>query len=143
MEQLLIMRGLERLIIQAGAIVLVVVGALLFKWGISGAASLSAEGRGIRFSLLNAAPGLFFALFGMAVMGVGTWRQLTYDSIVLDATKGTAKYETFHYSDDAVNEFCDLLDAIDRVRGEEASVIEAELNSLAEDIHQCKLNLCR
>src|SRR5208283_365675 len=47
-------------------------GYRLFILGVTGQASLSVTGKGVGFQLLNAAPGLFFALGGMALV----WRAI-------------------------------------------------------------------
>ena len=47
-------------------------GYRLFILGVTGEASLSVTGKGVGFQLLNAAPGLFFALGGMATV----WRAI-------------------------------------------------------------------
>ncbi len=43
-------------------------GYRLFEKGVSGKASLSAEHKKIKFQLLNASPGIFFALFGSVLV---------------------------------------------------------------------------
>jgi hypothetical protein len=47
-------------------------GYRLFILGVTGQASLSVTGKGVGFQLLNAAPGLFFALGGIALV----WRAI-------------------------------------------------------------------
>jgi hypothetical protein len=68
LEQGLWMRGLERLLVVAGGITAIVVGALLYRWGVGGQASLSVEHDRLKMQLLNASPGLFFGLFGSAIL---------------------------------------------------------------------------
>ncbi len=70
-QTLLYFRGIERLLIVAGAIACVVLGTLLFRWGVRGASSVGAEGAGHKLQLTNAAPGTVLALFGMIVMLTG------------------------------------------------------------------------
>jgi hypothetical protein len=67
-ENLVICRGVERLIILAGAIVCILCGMLLYKWGTSGVSQLVAESAKFRLRLTNAAPGLLMGLFGVAVL---------------------------------------------------------------------------
>ena len=73
LDMLLFFRGLERLIISVGGLF-----ALLFRWGVSGAASLKAQHDKTKLQLLNAAPGAFFALFGCAVLIWGLNRPFDY-----------------------------------------------------------------
>jgi hypothetical protein len=68
LEQGLWMRGLERLLVVAGGIAAIVIGALLYRWGVGGQASLSVEHDRLKMQLLNASPGLFFGLFGSAIL---------------------------------------------------------------------------
>jgi hypothetical protein len=69
-------RGGERLISLAGALLLITFGVLLFKWGISGTASLIAKHDKLQFQLLNASPGLFCFLFGTFLIATAQWRPL-------------------------------------------------------------------
>lgn len=69
-QTLIYFRGIERLLIVSGAIACVVLGTLLFRWGIRGTTSFGAEGAGNKIQLSNAAPGTILALFGMIVMVV-------------------------------------------------------------------------
>jgi hypothetical protein len=49
-------------------------GYKLFILGVSGKASLSIDSRNVQGQLLNAAPGLFFALGGIAANIVAVWK---------------------------------------------------------------------
>lgn len=72
MDQTLVMaRVVERIIIELGAIAAMVMGVLLYRWGIKGRSDLSAEGEGFTFKMTNAAPGALLAFFGMAILIVG------------------------------------------------------------------------
>jgi hypothetical protein len=64
-------RGIERLVIELGAITTIVMGTLLYRWGIQGAQEVEASASGFSFKLKNAAPGSVLALFGMVVLVVG------------------------------------------------------------------------
>ena len=68
LDALLFARGLERVVIAAGGITAIVLGALLFRWGVSGTASLKVQRDQLKVQLLNAAPGVFFSLFGAGVL---------------------------------------------------------------------------
>lgn len=67
-QTLIYFRGFERLLIELGAIGCVVLGTLLFRWGVRGTSTVGAEGAGHKLQLTNAAPGTILALFGMIVM---------------------------------------------------------------------------
>ena len=64
-ENIILIRGIERIIIQFGGLLLIFLGVLLFKWGVSGNASLILEKKGFKFQLLNGAPGLFLLCLGL------------------------------------------------------------------------------
>lgn len=51
-------------------------GYRLFIAGIFETANLEAGGKGFTFSLQNAAPGIFFALFGTVLIVTGIWKLL-------------------------------------------------------------------
>lgn len=55
-------------------------GYRLFILGVTGKASLSVNSQEISGQLLNAAPGLFFALFGIAAIMFSVWKgvQITF-----------------------------------------------------------------
>jgi hypothetical protein len=78
-EALFVFRGLERLMIEAGAICCVVLGGLLFRWGIQGASNIGGEGAGFKLRLDSVAPGTVLGLFGMSVMGIALFRPLEID----------------------------------------------------------------
>ena len=71
LEKLIVIRGIERIIIQCGGLLLVVLGILLFKWGITEKSSLTIKRKGFKFQLLNATPGVLLALFGTVVFIIG------------------------------------------------------------------------
>ena len=75
MDIILILRFAEKLLALLGALLCVYLGYRLFVKGVSGEASLKAEHNKFKVQLLNAAPGIFFALFGMAILGLSVWRQ--------------------------------------------------------------------
>ncbi len=68
LENAVLFRGIERSLVVIGGIACIVVGAILYKWGVAGDASLKLEQDKLKFQLLNASPGLFFGLFGVAVL---------------------------------------------------------------------------
>jgi CHAT domain-containing protein len=75
MEMLLLLRFAEKLLALLGGILCIYLGYRLFIKGISGQASLRVAHDRLNAQLLNAAPGIFFALFGMSVLGLSVWRQ--------------------------------------------------------------------
>jgi hypothetical protein len=79
-EALFRFRGVERLLIEAGAIVCVVLGTWLYRAGVAGATQVAAEGLGFKFKMANAAPGTVLAFFGMAIMIVGLMKPLEVTS---------------------------------------------------------------
>ena len=76
-QQLLaLFRGIERILIELGAITTIVLGTLLYRWGVqgppkAGGGDVEASGAGFAFKLTNAAPGSVLAAFGMIVLSVG------------------------------------------------------------------------
>jgi hypothetical protein len=78
-ETLFIFRGFERLMIEAGAICCVVLGGLLFRWGIQGSSNIGGEGPGFKLRLDSVAPGSVLALFGMSVMAIALFRPVEVD----------------------------------------------------------------
>lgn len=52
----------------------VYLGYKLFVLGVSGQASLIVESKTTKGQLINASPGIFFALFGMALIAVVIWK---------------------------------------------------------------------
>ncbi len=69
------LRFVEKLLALAGGILCVYLGYRLFIKGVSGEASLKVEHDKSKLQLLNSAPGIFFALFGMVLLGLVVWRQ--------------------------------------------------------------------
>lgn len=75
MTELLIFRGLERLLIDFGAIIAIISGTLLFRWGIEAPMDLDVSSGGatpnpIRIRMLRASPGVVFCLFGTVILCV-------------------------------------------------------------------------
>jgi hypothetical protein len=62
--------------------VAIYLGYKLFILGVTGQASLSINSNSVRGQLLNAAPGLFFAVGGIACNIVAIWKgvQITFDN---------------------------------------------------------------
>jgi hypothetical protein len=83
-QTIFLFRGIERLLIQAGAITSIVLGVFLYKWGIQGSTELDGESVGFKFKLKNAAPGSVLALFGMAIMIAGISTQASVSQPVID-----------------------------------------------------------
>jgi hypothetical protein len=71
-----VFRGVERLLIEIGGVTTIVMGTLLYRWGVRRPQQLEAAGSGFSFALKNAAPGSVLALFGMSVLLVGLSRPL-------------------------------------------------------------------
>jgi hypothetical protein len=70
-------RGAERIIIVLAGMLCIVLGYSLFIKGVTGKASLHARNDKTQFRLLNAAPGLFFCLFGAIILVVALTRSLS------------------------------------------------------------------
>lgn len=115
-------RGLERIIIQLGGITLVILGFLLYKWGVTGKASLSVERSGVRFQLLNGAPGLFFALFGAAILCLGIYMQLELPA------EGSGKSSVYKGGD----RFCSVLTDIIEVSHVSDAELRDQVSALAD-----------
>jgi hypothetical protein len=62
-----------------GAILSVYLGYRLFILGVTGQASLSVDSQTVRGQLLNAAPGLFFAVGGIVLLVVVVWKGVNID----------------------------------------------------------------
>jgi hypothetical protein len=77
---LVVFRGAERLLIEVGGLTTIVLGTLLYRWGIRSPQQLEASGSGFSFALKNAAPGSVLALFGMTVLVVGLLRPVEIKS---------------------------------------------------------------
>ena len=69
-EWVFIIRGVERILIVVAGIICIYLGYLLFVKGVSGEASIKAQKSNVKFQLSNAAPGIFFALFGALILCV-------------------------------------------------------------------------
>lgn len=65
-ELVLWFRGVERILIELGAIACVVMGTLLFRMRITSKADIEADVAGAKFKITETAPGLVMALFGGA-----------------------------------------------------------------------------
>ncbi len=74
MEWSLIIRAIERILIVSSGMLSLCLGYFLFIKGLSGKASLKAEYNKSKIQLVNAAPGIFFALFGTVILVVSVWR---------------------------------------------------------------------
>jgi hypothetical protein len=57
-----------------GAILSIYLGYRLFILGVTGQASLSVDSHSVKGQLINAAPGLFFAVGGLVVMAIAVWK---------------------------------------------------------------------
>lgn len=94
-----VFRGIERLVIEVGAVTAIIMGTLLYRWGVQGQQQIEASGSGFAFALKNAAPGSILATFGMTVLVVGLIRpveirEATGETQVAAATTLTSKTET-------------------------------------------------
>jgi len=81
-EIVYILRGIERIVIEIGGITSIVMGTLLYKWGVKGREEVDAEGLGFAFKLRNAAPGTVLAFFGMSILVVGLRSPLEFSTSV-------------------------------------------------------------
>lgn len=74
---LLMVRVIERSIILLAGLLLIYLGYRLFIAGVSGKASLKAKNGDRNFEFLNAAPGLFFCLFGFVLLSTMSFKTIT------------------------------------------------------------------
>ena len=65
---------LQRIVATLVGAFCVFLGYKLFVLGVTGRASLSIQSTTMSGQLVNAAPGLFFALFGMVIIVVAIWK---------------------------------------------------------------------
>lgn len=72
---LLVTRVVERISVVFAGLAFIYLGYKLFTKGVSGEASLKASKGDGELQLLNAAPGLFFALFGVILVGIVSFNQ--------------------------------------------------------------------
>jgi hypothetical protein len=70
----------ERLLVDLGGIIAIVLGTLLFRWGVAGNASLVVNAQRTKLRLVNAAPGTLLALFGCALLSLSFVKPITYYS---------------------------------------------------------------
>lgn len=75
----LAMYFLFKMVPSAGAIFTIYLGYRLFILGVTGQASLSIESKSINGQLLNAAPGLFFAIGGVIVLIIVVWKSVNVE----------------------------------------------------------------
>jgi hypothetical protein len=71
---LVVLYFLSKLVPMAIAAAAIYLGYELFVLGVTGQASIVVSAKSIRGQLLNAAPGLFFALGGIAALIVSVWK---------------------------------------------------------------------
>jgi CHAT domain-containing protein len=76
------LRGVERVLIVLAGMLCIYLGYLLFVKGVSGKASLRAEFNKSKVQLVNAMPGIFFALFGAAVLIFMIRQAVTFDAAI-------------------------------------------------------------
>jgi hypothetical protein len=80
-----IFRGSERLLIIIGGIVAMILGTILFRWGVTGQTDASVAGPSFNLSVKNAAPGTIFMLFGTAILIAGMISPVKLNVISNDA----------------------------------------------------------
>ena len=80
MDYIMLMITIKHIIIPIIAGISLFLGYKLFIKGVSGSASLKLEQVRSKIQLLNAAPGLFFALFGMVILVASINASLEYSS---------------------------------------------------------------
>jgi hypothetical protein len=91
LDTLVFFRGLERILASVAGIVALVLAALLYRWGVSGEASLSLEQDKTKLQLANASPGILFALFGAVLLGWSLFKPLKIQQQELAPVAETAK----------------------------------------------------
>ena len=67
---------LFKMVPSLGAIFSIYLGYRLFILGVTGQASLSVDSHSVKGQLLNAAPGLFFAIGGIVVLIIVVWKSV-------------------------------------------------------------------
>ena len=72
-------RAIERIIIDIFAGTSIILGWHLFKIGVVSPQSGTFSGKGFKFSLQKVGPGIFFSLFGTAILSVALIYGLTYE----------------------------------------------------------------
>ena len=82
----LMIRAAERVVILFAGLFLVYLGYRLFIDGVSGKSSLKAKRGDGGIELLNAAPGLFFCLFGFLLLGIMSFKEVRLDFADLDGS---------------------------------------------------------
>ena len=75
------LRGIERLAIIAGGVCCIVLGGMLYKWGVFDRMSIKASGqegdqRKFSFSLQDASPGIVCCILGVVLLAISMWRSL-------------------------------------------------------------------
>jgi hypothetical protein len=87
MDWSLTLRGVERLFIVLAGMLCMYLGYLLFVKGVSGKASLKADFNKSKLQLANAAPGIFFALFGATILVFITRQAVKLDASIPTTTE--------------------------------------------------------
>ena len=100
LDTLILIRGLERLLATGGGIVALILGALLFRWGVSGEASLVAQHDQTKLQLTNASPGILVALFGALLLGSSLFSPLRIDPAAAASVAQAAQSVRIAYSED-------------------------------------------
>ena len=150
LQLLLVFRGAERLLIEVGALTTIILGTLLYRWGVRSPQQLEASGSGFSFALRNAAPGSVLALFGMTVLVVGLTRPIdaryareaitqplpteTGVSSARDAVKEEQRQAlsfTYHELPDAVRQELDLIGSLRDVEPKLAAQLLRERRQFA------------
>jgi hypothetical protein len=89
LQMIFLFRGIERILIQFGAIGCIVAGVMLYRWGIAGTTDATGGNGVFKFEVKNAAPGSVLAMFGMIIMAVALGSPLSYGK-PLPALESTA-----------------------------------------------------
>jgi len=77
-------RGIERILSTLSGLVAIVLGGLLYKWGIFDKTEVNLQGGKLAPSVVlkNASPGVIFCLFGMVLLAYGIGTQAVIDEDV-------------------------------------------------------------
>src|SRR5215471_1875793 len=93
MDASVIFRGCERLLIVIAGMLSITLGYFLFIKGVSGKASLKAEYSKSKLQLANAAPGIFFSLFGASILIYAIRQSIKLDkTLPVESNRGATEY---------------------------------------------------
>jgi|GEM_PF-7040715 len=134
-------RGIERIIVAIGSVVMIVLGGLLYKWGILDKTDMKVAGGKLGFgiALRNASPGVLFCLFGFLAFYWSLSRQVIVEQEAKDLGKSIKQVNEnikVTYDEEkvaGVNDFLDKVTATDSPPSKEQfDNMKSEANALRE-----------